>query len=66
MQFNDANTKKPIIKIIFMVFINGSVVNHGAAMAMTTALGRPISLLPMKNTALSCHVSGCAVVKIIR
>ena len=29
-----------------------------AAMAMTTALGRPISLLPMKNTALYWRVSG--------
>jgi hypothetical protein len=40
----------------FELFYTGTV--HGAAMATTTALVRPISLLPIKNTALYWRVSG--------
>jgi len=34
------------------------MVNYGAAMAMTTARGRPISIMPVKHTALYGRVSG--------
>jgi hypothetical protein len=54
------NSKSAVFLDFFIghLSFSGAMVNYGAAMAMTTARGRPISIMPVKHTALYGRVSG--------